>query len=181
MTGADEWICFGIVAASHPVKRLLYLSTAMSLIFQSPDHSVNGKRPGIYLGGKVDAKNRQKLIDRGITHILNMTPAKEVSIQAGVPNYFERDFVYKRIPVYDSATSVTALRDGADDICQFISTALCHGSILVHCQRGVSRSVAAILLYLVRYVSTCIHTIELEIAWTGWSLPCYFALTCGQL
>jgi protein tyrosine phosphatase (PTP) superfamily phosphohydrolase (DUF442 family) len=124
----------------------------MSLIFQSPEPSVNGKRPGIYVGGKVDAKNRQKLIDRGITHILNMTPAKEVSIQAGVPNYFERDFVYKRIPVYDSVTSVTALRDAADEICQFISTALCRGSILVHCQRGVSRSVAAILLYLVRYV-----------------------------
>jgi protein-tyrosine phosphatase len=130
----------------------------MSLIYQSPDHMVNGKRPGIYVGGKVDAKNKKKLLDRGITHILNLTPPKEASIQAGVPNYFERDnvFRYKRIPVYDASTSVTALKDATDELCQFISTALCHGSILVHCQRGVSRSVTAVLLYLVRYVCSCL-------------------------
>jgi protein-tyrosine phosphatase len=103
------------------------------------------------VGGKTDAKNKQKLLDRGITHILNVTPAKEASIQAGVPNYFEREsFVYKRIPVYDSSSSVSAMLDAANEICTFIATGLCHGSVLVHCQRGVSRSVTAVLLFLLR-------------------------------
>lgn len=145
----------------------------MSLIYQSPDHRVHGRRPGIYLGGKSDAKNKQKLLDRHITHILNVTPPKEVSIQAGVPNYFEKPgsichrtndapsfssaaaetcFTYRRIAVYDSSTSVPALLDAAEEICSFIATALCHGSVLVHCQRGVSRSVAALAFYLIRYV-----------------------------
>lgn len=45
------------------------------------------------------------------------------------------------------------MRDHADSICDFIAQALeCHhSSILVHCQQGVSRSVTAALLYLMRY------------------------------
>lgn len=51
----------------------------MSLIYQS-DTMVQGQRPALYLGGKSDAKNREKLKERKVTHILNMTPPKEVSI-----------------------------------------------------------------------------------------------------
>ena len=127
----------------------------MSLIYQT-SNLINGRRPGIYIGGKADAKNKDKLLARNVTHILNLTPPKEACIQAGVPNYFENSntsresFTYLRIPIYDASTSVTALQEAADSMCNFIGTALCHGSILVHCQRGVSRSVAAVLLYLIR-------------------------------
>lgn len=129
---------------------------AMSLIYQPPPSSpgvavISGKpRPGIYLGGRADAKNKDRLLDRNVTHILNLTPTKEASIQAGVPNYFASLFTYHRVPIYDASTSVTLLSDQADSINRFIATALCHGSILVHCQRGVSRSAAAVLFYLMR-------------------------------
>ncbi len=76
--------------------------------------------------------------------------------QAGVPNYFEKSkaFVYKRIPIYDAATS--NLLEFAEDIVNFIATGLCHGSVLVHCQRGVSRSAACALFYLIRCVRACV-------------------------
>jgi D-serine deaminase-like pyridoxal phosphate-dependent protein len=56
----------------------------MNLIFQLPvstDRSNPKKCHGIYIGGKSDAKNRSKLQQLGITHILNMTPEKDASIQ----------------------------------------------------------------------------------------------------
>jgi protein-tyrosine phosphatase len=141
------------------------LFSQMSLIYQpavprqqrkpnsSPDQQQR-QRPGLYVGGKSDAKDYSKLLQRNITHILNMTPAKETGYGAGVPNYFERTsstLHYKRIPIYDSPLSVTDLKDHVEDICDFIANALeCHrSSILVHCQQGVSRSVTAALLYLI--------------------------------
>jgi predicted protein tyrosine phosphatase len=121
----------------------------MSLIHQAPG-VVQGRRPGLYLGGKADAKDRDKLERYNVTHILNMTTSKEVNIKAGVPNFFESSgrFVYKRIAVLDAPTSVSDLAERSDEIVGFIAKGLHHGSVLVHCQRGVSRSTTAVLLYL---------------------------------
>ncbi|EEC47494.1 predicted protein [Phaeodactylum tricornutum CCAP 1055/1] len=123
----------------------------MSLIHQAPV-VVQGRRPGLYLGGKADAKDRDKLERYNVTHILNMTTSKEVNIKAGVPNFFESSgrFVYKRIAVLDAPTSVSDLAERSDEIVGFIAKGLHHGSVLVHCQRGVSRSTTAVLLYLMR-------------------------------
>jgi hypothetical protein len=76
-------------------------------------------------------------------------------LKTGVPNYFEssRAYTYKRIPVLDASTSSSDLLDKADEIVDFIASGLCHGSVLVHCQRGVSRSTTAVVLYLMRYVN----------------------------
>ena len=125
----------------------------MSLIYTSPTLTQPGKtgRHCVYLGGKEDAKDKKKLLSLGISHILNVTPAKEANIQAGVPNYFEKmtkTFTYKRIPVYDAPTS--DLLQYADATVSFISTGLHHGSVLVHCQRGVSRSATCIIFFLMR-------------------------------
>ena len=46
----------------------------MSLVY-----TAGGMR--LYIGGKSDAKNRDKLEQRGITHILNVTPTKDSGIQ----------------------------------------------------------------------------------------------------
>lgn len=50
----------------------------MSLIYSE---QVGGRRHGLYLGGKTDAKARDQLERWGVTHILNVTPPKEGSIQ----------------------------------------------------------------------------------------------------
>jgi len=106
----------------------------------------------LYLGGKVDAKSQSTLVQRNVLRILNVTPAKEAGITAGVPNYFENKssmgMKYKRISVYDSTTS--DLLPFAEEIVQFISNGLHHGSVLVHCQRGVSRSATSVIMFLMR-------------------------------
>jgi hypothetical protein len=56
----------------------------MSLIYQSGD-MLNGRRPGLYLGGKTDAKDSEKLQRWQVSHVLNMTPAKDSSIQVSSP------------------------------------------------------------------------------------------------
>lgn len=50
----------------------------MSLVYSK---TVGGKRHGLYLGGKAEAKDKEKLKRWGVTHVLNVTPPKEGSIQ----------------------------------------------------------------------------------------------------
>lgn len=56
--------------------------------------------------------------------------------------------MYRRIPVYDTATSDLLLQ--ADAIVGFISSGLHHGSVLVHCKEGVSRSTTCVIFFLMR-------------------------------
>ena len=57
----------------------------MSLIYTTPASAASAgsskKRHSIYIGGKKDAKDRNKLERWGVTHILNMTPPKDSSLQ----------------------------------------------------------------------------------------------------
>jgi len=128
----------------------------MSLVYTTKaQSSINGgKRNSLYIGGRSDAKSFEKLERYGISHILNVTPSKEAAIQAGVPNFFEkRDrFRYKRVAVYDAPTSAPQLFEAAESVVRFISNGLHHGSVLVHCQHGVSRSTTCALFYLIRCV-----------------------------
>lgn len=85
--------------------------------------------------------------------------SSSVPLQSGIPNYFEkqrggssRRFVYKRIPIYDASTSAPQLESHITDIIQFLSNGLCHGSVLVHCHHGVSRSTTSVIFYLMRCV-----------------------------
>jgi protein-tyrosine phosphatase len=127
----------------------------MSLICYSSDENVGNK---VFLGSKKDAKDKDKLQKLGITHILNCTPEKDVSVQAGVPNYFEKSgcFKYKRIPVFDAAT--TDFIQYAPSIVSFISTGLHYGSVLVHCQKGVSRSVTALVIWMMNKKGMSLET-----------------------
>jgi hypothetical protein len=57
----------------------------MSLIYQAPAFGGGGPRSGIYLGGKADAKDKDKLMNQwNVTHILNVTPPKQAGIQVNI-------------------------------------------------------------------------------------------------
>lgn len=110
-------------------------------------------RNSLYLGAKADAKSLEKLQARKIKYILNVTPKKS-DLSTGVQNYFEKSkhgFVYLRIPIFDSSTSVVQLdKEYKDQIVDFISNGLFHGNVLVHCHHGISRSTTCVILYLMR-------------------------------
>ena len=163
----EKTILYQVKITTNIIHKNLFLQAHkvenMGLIYTSSSTSSgDGRRHGLYLGGKREAKSIEKLQQWNISHILNVTPTKEVSIQAGVPNYFEKKstakgssktFVYKRIPIYDSSTSVSELETYANEIVDFISKGLYHGSVLVHCHQGISRSTTCVLLFLMRYVT----------------------------
>jgi len=71
----------------------------MSLIYSE---QVGGRKHGLYLGGKTDAKSREKLERWGVTHVLNVTPPKEGSIQGST--YITRRLAY---PIITKSTFAT--------------------------------------------------------------------------
>jgi len=92
----------------------------------------------LYLGGKSHAKDKQMLSELRITHILNCTPTRKSDPENGCPNYYEKEFKYKRIPIFDNRGEdiVAHMEDGF----RFIEEGKHYGNILVHCHKGVSRS-----------------------------------------
>ena len=73
--------------------------------------STGAKKPSkilnyLYVGDKNHAKSKNLLKELNITHILNCTPNKNIDPLAGIPNYFEKEnlFKYKRITIYDNGS-----------------------------------------------------------------------------
>jgi protein-tyrosine phosphatase len=96
--------------------------------------------PDLYLAGEAVASDKSQLQQVGITHVLNC---------AGTicPEYFPEEFQYKTLHLYDGKNediSCFFLK-----VLNFITNALQeNGSVLVHCQQGVSRSSAFVIMYL---------------------------------
>jgi hypothetical protein len=55
----------------------------MSLIHSAPRIQGSSRPHCVYLGSKAEAKNEKLLRKSGITHILNVTPTKEVNVKVG--------------------------------------------------------------------------------------------------
>eukprot|EP00012_Vannella_robusta_P007938 CAMPEP_0206203312 /NCGR_PEP_ID=MMETSP0166-20121206/12763_1 /ASSEMBLY_ACC=CAM_ASM_000260 /TAXON_ID=95228 /ORGANISM="Vannella robusta, Strain DIVA3 518/3/11/1/6" /LENGTH=306 /DNA_ID=CAMNT_0053622543 /DNA_START=656 /DNA_END=1573 /DNA_ORIENTATION=- len=96
--------------------------------------------PNLYLGGESVASNRETLLENNITHVLNC---------AGTycDNYFPNDFKYNSLHLHDGKEE--------DISCFFLyvieiveSVLSEGGKLLFHCQQGVSRSAAFLIMYL---------------------------------
>lgn len=123
----------------------------------------------VYIGSKADAKNKSLLQSLGITHILNITPSRTTDPLAGVPNFHEDKhpsssserscFTYQRLSLFDTVgedllTSIPAA-------VAFITLAKFHGKVLVHCNKGISRSSSMVSAYL---MSCCDFTLSQALA-----------------
>lgn len=94
----------------------------------------------LYMGSEKIACNKHVLELHGITHIINCSGLES-------HNPFPEDFVYLTLPLHD-----TPSQDIASSFAQvekFVEGALkSRGKIFVHCLKGVSRSAAVVISYL---------------------------------
>jgi hypothetical protein len=93
--------------------------------------------PDLFLGDRGDARDRERLRQRGITHVVNCS--KEL------PCHFEGDFRYLWLQMEDPDPAFAAKISG---FCAFIDEGRRQGKVMVHCTGAVSRSPAVILAYL---------------------------------
>jgi len=104
----------------------------------------------IYIGDKTDAKNLRQICNNRIKYVMNVTPKK---CDGGVSNYHERNsgLIYCRVSLQDNASEDLKLH--FDKAWEFLKTAKIRedGNVLVHCNLGVSRSVALITSYLMKF------------------------------
>ena len=103
---------------------------------------------GLFLGDRKDAKDRAALRRLNIQSIVNCTPPKSEDPGAGCPSFFERELRYLRVPIYDSPAEDAAQH--FDEVLDFITSRLHYGGVLVHCNRGVSRSVTFVVAHLMK-------------------------------
>ena len=109
----------------------------------------------IYLGNACDASCFYKLKEYNITNIINST--KEI------PNYFESDFEYFKIDIYD-VNSNSYNNDIFNNTLDYIYRLQTEKNkkILIHCYMGSSRSATLVILYLMdRYEYTLEQALEL--------------------
>ncbi|CDI79531.1 dual specificity protein phosphatase, catalytic domain-containing protein, putative [Eimeria praecox] len=111
--------------------------------------------PWLFLGDRRAARNEQLLRRQKIAYIVNCTPPCG---EGGVPNFHERlcigsrlAFRYLRVPVFD--TQAETLQPHFENVWEFMETCRTRedGNLLIHCNQGVSRSVAFICSYLIKY------------------------------
>ena len=102
--------------------------------------SANQIVPRLYVGDLASASNCDALKEQGITHI--------VSIYNGSYEIFPDDFKYKIIHINDDIW--IDIDNYFDETNNFIETAMNDNNtkIMIHCQRGVSRSVTLLIAYL---------------------------------
>jgi protein-tyrosine phosphatase len=105
-------------------------------------------RSGLFLGSWRDAQDAELLKGHGITHVLNV--AKEVPTSMSELQALEStDFTHMTIPLMDCHSEDIAKH--FSDAYKFISEARRASlRVLVHCRRGISRSPAIVVSYLMR-------------------------------
>lgn len=104
--------------------------------------SASGITDKLFVGDLASASNKEAMKSQGITHIL--------SIFNGGIELYPSDFTYKLIHINDDPW--VNIDDYFDESNKFIDDALVNNpdaKIMIHCQKGISRSVTLLLAYLV--------------------------------
>mmetsp|Transcript_10095 Transcript_10095/g.11591 ORF Transcript_10095/g.11591 Transcript_10095/m.11591 type:complete len:534 (+) Transcript_10095:412-2013(+) len=97
--------------------------------------------PGLFLGTEYNASNLRELQGFGVKLIVNVT--------SEVENFFPSTFEYHTISLLDRPSSV--LLDHFDAAIDKIENARKKNqAVLVHCQRGISRSASIVITFLMR-------------------------------
>lgn len=99
----------------------------------------------LYVGGVGGARNKEKLLECGITHVVNASPV--------IPCLYQDSFEYLLLEGFYDQSS-----ENIDEMIEFsnafIRSALCgprRAKVYVHCYAGVSRSATLVIAYLMCY------------------------------
>lgn len=108
-----------------------------------PDLQVGEVIPGLHIGSQDAAADWNLLQSLAVTHVVNAAAST-------VPNFYEdRGLTYLALEMLD-LPDFTLTRATIDTVCDFIDEALSSGgSVLVHCNAGISRSSALVLAFLI--------------------------------
>lgn len=120
----------------------------LSLLLRNrrPTGAVNEVWPNLFVGDAATAQQKPLLADLGITHVLNAADGPQ-HIDTGPQFYSDVGLKYHGVPAADRRDFDLAPYFGP--AADFIHEALSQGGkVLVHCARGISRSAALALAYL---------------------------------
>jgi dual specificity MAP kinase phosphatase len=95
----------------------------------------------IYVGDLASASNKEALKEQGITHIL--------SVFNGCYEIYPDDFTYKIIHINDDTWE--DISKYFDETNEFIQRSIKNknNKIMIHCQKGISRSVTILVAYII--------------------------------
>ena len=110
-------------------------------LHQGMSYGMDEVYPGVFVGGDVSARDKDLLLSHGITHIL-------IASSPDSSPYHPSLFTYQchHLKNANSESIESLFYESA----QFIDTALASGGkVLVHCEMGMSRSVALSIAYII--------------------------------
>merc|ERR1712226_393829 len=109
------------------------------LEFMSDDGSYAKLKPYLFVGSEDLSRNKDKLKEIGITHIINLATY--------CPNSFPDDFTYLQIKIFDMPEK--DIKQHFQQIIDFIEGGRTSGgSVYVHCNAGISRAPTSCIAYL---------------------------------
>ncbi|XP_038078196.1 dual specificity protein phosphatase 19-like [Patiria miniata] len=119
-----------------------------------PDFQVVEVRPGLLLSSQDVATNLDLLNQHCVTHILN--------VATGISNVFPDTFVYKTVEILDlPETEITGY---FEECFQFLDVARdIKGTVLVHCNAGVSRAPSIVIGYIMSKEGACFEAVYQEL------------------
>ena len=109
------------------------------IIDTKPDDGLHQVIPRLFIGSQDAASNFNGLIHNGITHIL--------SAGGAITTKFDR-LTYKHLPIYD--VPEFDIKNYFSEAKMFINDGLKTGSVLVHCNAGISRSSTILTAYIMK-------------------------------
>ena len=105
--------------------------------------------PNLFVGDESSAQPPARLVEQGVTHVLNCTNKPNAALESPGGG-MGAGLVYLRLDLLDSTSDLprmqSVLRQGVDFIRSGLQSG---GTVLVHCQRGISRSCTLAMAYLI--------------------------------